>query len=74
MIDIVLANYGEMTGRQLSHLTHAEDPWQQARQGLAPTAPSTRVITTESMHEFYTALDADQAARTVSEVDWSELA
>ncbi len=40
-IDIVLAEYGRLTGRQLSLLTHAERPWQEARKGLE--AHATRV-------------------------------
>jgi uncharacterized phage-associated protein len=68
-IDAVLGSYGTLTGRQLSHLTHAEDPWREAREGLSPTARSTRVIETETMQQFYSALDADEDAKPVTELD-----
>jgi uncharacterized phage-associated protein len=68
-IDAVLGSYGKLTGRQLSHLTHAEDPWREAREGLSPTARSTRVIETETMQQFYSALDADEDAKPVTELD-----
>jgi uncharacterized phage-associated protein len=72
-IDVVLAGYGGLTGRALSHLTHAEDPWLEARGDLGPTDRSTATISPESMFEFYTALDADSNAQPVEEIDWDEL-
>ncbi len=49
----VLDAYIELTGPQLESLTHSEGPWKQARAGLAQDAPSTAVITHESMREFF---------------------
>jgi len=72
-IRMVLAGYGELSGRQLSLLTHNEDPWREAREGLTPTDLSTRHISTDAMHDFYAALDADEDAQHVSEVDWAAL-
>jgi uncharacterized phage-associated protein len=71
-IDLVLENYGELSGRQLSVLTHNESPWQDARAGLPATARSQRRITPEALHEFYSALDADQNASAVGELDWKD--
>jgi integrase len=68
-IDLVLNEYGDLTGRQLSALTHSERPWQEARTGLSPTDRSTRHINLEGMHDFYAALDADEDAPTVHELD-----
>jgi uncharacterized phage-associated protein len=70
-IDIVLRDYGRLTGRMLSHLTHQEAPWRQAREGLEPTAPSQREISAESMFDFYAALDADEDAQSLS--DWEDI-
>jgi uncharacterized phage-associated protein len=64
-VDAVLASYGKLSGRQLSHLTHAEAPWRDARGDLSPTDRSTRVISPESIQEFYTALDTDENAKPV---------
>ena len=69
-VDAVLASYGGLTGRQLSLLTHDEDPWRQTREGLEPTARSERHIKTTTMHAFYSALDADPAARPIRDLEW----
>lgn len=71
-IDLVLEGYGSLTGRQLSHLTHSELPWQSAREGLEPTQPGNREITTDSMLAYYQALDADPAVPTVETIDWTQ--
>jgi uncharacterized phage-associated protein len=70
-IDLVLDAYGSMTGRQLSHLTHSENPWLEAREGLEPTASCNREITLDSMQAYYEALDADGSVKAVDEIDWS---
>lgn len=70
-IDLVIKSYGPLSGRQLSALTHQEGPWKNARNGLDPSARSATVITAESMHEFYAALDVDDSATAVSDIDWS---
>jgi uncharacterized phage-associated protein len=72
-IDAVLGGYGRLSGRQLSLLTHAEAPWRAAREGLAPTARSTRRITPEAMQEFYAAIDADEDAQLVEDIDWAAI-
>lgn len=55
-VDAVLEAYGNLTPQQLSDLTHSERPWQEARQGLAPTDRSERLIDLDTMQEFYDAL------------------
>ncbi|HAT1764870.1 DUF4065 domain-containing protein [Legionella pneumophila serogroup 1] len=52
-IDIVLDYYGDKTSQWLSDLTHAEDPWKQARVGLSPTQRGNNEITLGSMVEYY---------------------
>jgi uncharacterized phage-associated protein len=51
----VLKAYGDFTGWQLERLTHSERPWQEARGGLPPDAPSHNIITHQSMKEYYRA-------------------
>lgn len=70
-VDAVLAGYGQMSGRELSHLTHSERPWQEARAGLGPTDRSNTEIDPDVMKDFYSALDADRDAPAVGEIDWS---
>lgn len=55
-IDVVLESYGDKTGMELSEITHSEDPWLKAREGLAPNDRGNRVITLDSMCEYYTDL------------------
>jgi uncharacterized phage-associated protein len=65
LIDLVLASYGSMSGEELSALTHVEQPWMEARQGLAPDADGHRPINVESMAKYYRAnrrLDGHTAA------------
>jgi uncharacterized phage-associated protein len=71
-IDAVLEDYGDLDGRKLSVLTHSEDPWRDAREGLAPTARSNEEITPEALQAYYSAVDADAGATPVDELDWDE--
>jgi uncharacterized phage-associated protein len=52
-IDTVLSFYAEMSGMELSELTHREAPWLDARGGLPMGARSQTEITTASMAEYY---------------------
>ncbi len=72
-IDRVLADYGKLSGRQLSLLTHQELPWREARKGLGTTDHGGREITPTSMQAHYQALDADENLPAVGDIDWSEL-
>lgn len=69
-VDIVLGSYGELDGRRLSHLTHAEAPWANARVGLHPTERSHNVITTEAMAEYYGSLDTAEEAVPIDDLPW----
>lgn len=52
-IDSVLASYGDKSSQWLSDLTHSEEPWKEARKGLAPGQASRREISHASMAEYY---------------------
>jgi uncharacterized phage-associated protein len=69
-VDAVLAAYGDLSGRQLSFLTHSESPWREARGDLNPTARSDAEISQSSMQAFYSALDTAENATPVAEIDW----
>jgi len=73
-IDRVLEAYGNLTGQQLVRLTHNEGPWLEARQGLTPTERSSAQISLESMSAFYLAIDADDSAVPIDQIDWESLA
>lgn len=55
-IDNVLLFYGDKTSQWLSDLTHAEEPWKNARAGLEPNERGNHVITISAMVEYYGSL------------------
>jgi len=55
-IDSVLDYYGGKSSQWLIQLTHLEDPWVLARKGLSQTERSDRVITLDSMANYYSSL------------------
>ena len=55
-IDIVIKDYGSMAGHELRALTHLEDPWNQAREGVPLMAHCENEITHEMMRLYYGAL------------------
>lgn len=57
-IDRVVDFYSKYNGQQLSDITHAERPWQIAREGLSPSQRGNSEITLESMVEYYGSLKA----------------
>lgn len=52
-IEVVVEHYGQKSAQYLSELTHQERPWKDARKGLEPGERGQRVITLESMAEYY---------------------
>ena len=57
-VDVILDAYGQFTAHQLSEMTHREDPWINAREGLTDGARSSRPITVGEMVEYYSARTA----------------
>lgn len=55
-INSVLDKYGMMTGDSLSHLTHIEDPWKNARRGHGQKEHSSTEITKEVLKKYYSTL------------------
>lgn len=55
-IKSVLDYYGDKTSQWLSDLTHKEEPWKNARQGLVPSERGSSEITHASMSEYYSSL------------------
>ena len=52
-IDTVLAHYGDKDAQWLSQLTHMENPWREARKGIPSGVGCNRIISKESMAEYY---------------------
>lgn len=73
-VDIVLNTYGHLDGRKLSHLTHSESPWADARRGLSPTARSNAEITKEALQMYYSTVDTAEDAVPVDELEWDDWA
>ena len=55
-IDSVLRFYGNKTSQWLSELTHNEQPWMEARAGLATLERGNQKITPAAMAEYYGSL------------------
>jgi len=55
-IEAVLKTYGDKSSHWLSELTHQEEPWKNARKGLAAGVRGNNTITHESMAEYYSNL------------------
>lgn len=58
-INKVLEAYGNKTAQWLSDLTHMEDPWMQAREGLSPGERGNEEIKISSLYEYYSSIDGD---------------
>ncbi len=61
LIRRVLGAYSGKSGRWLSDLTHREEPWHEARTGLAPDAVSRKVIPKDTMRDYYSKADSIEA-------------
>ena len=55
-IDAVLDAYGKFTGQQLSALSHQEDPWVEAREGLSQSESSGVPVSLDRMQQYYSAV------------------
>jgi uncharacterized phage-associated protein len=55
-VDAVLRDYGDRSATWLSELTHQEDPWREARSGIADGQRSNGVISHAAMAEYYSGL------------------
>lgn len=53
LIYSVLNRYGSLTSFELEMLTHSEQPWIEARQGIPPHERCTNIISKEEMKAFY---------------------
>lgn len=52
-VEAVLRHYGDRTSQWLSDLTHREDPWRNARRGLADGERGNVEITHGAMADYY---------------------
>ncbi len=59
-MNAVIDAYGQFSPHELSELTHAEDPWKEARKNMAPLDRGSNVITHESMQQYYQNLYYEQ--------------
>jgi len=55
-VDAVLDYYGDKSSQWLSDLTHNEDPWVEARAGLAPSQRGCNTINHASLAFYYQGL------------------
>jgi uncharacterized phage-associated protein len=55
-LKLILTAYGSFSATQLERLTHSEDPWRIARNGIPSDVSSNAVISHKSMKMYYKAL------------------
>jgi hypothetical protein len=53
LVDEIIDTYGRRSGGWLSELTHSEEPWRLARQGLPDSARSAAIIAPAVMKRYY---------------------
>lgn len=53
LLDKVFETYGSYDGDMLEKITHAEEPWREARKGCTSDAYSRNPISFESMKKYY---------------------
>ena len=58
-IDAVLDFYGDKQAQWLIELSHSEEPWQQARRGIDESERGSRIVSLESMANYYSSLEDD---------------
>lgn len=52
-LELVYKTYGHYSGDELESLTHKEKPWQEARQGYAPSEYCREAILESTMRDYY---------------------
>ena len=52
-INYILDNYAGYSGAELESMTHKEDPWLEARDGYAPMQSCNKIISEETMRNYY---------------------
>ena len=53
IVDFVVLSFGRMKAKQLEEFTHIEKPWLQARDGMDVDARSAKVISKDSIKEYF---------------------
>lgn len=53
LLESVWLTYGDKDGNELEALSHIEQPWRNARKGMAETDKSTAPISSSDMKKFY---------------------
>lgn len=53
LLDDIVEEYFSLSAYELERMTHAEDPWKNARVGLSMDEPSNNIIKKEWMKKYY---------------------
>ncbi|KAA6332379.1 hypothetical protein EZS27_019115 [termite gut metagenome] len=52
-LESMLIHYGTLSHDKLVFMTHLENPWNEAREGLNPIEPSDRELSLDTMYSYY---------------------
>lgn len=55
-INAVLEHYGDKSAQWLIELSHMEEPWKNAREGLSEVERSSRIVELDKIAEYYSSL------------------
>ena len=58
-VDAVLDYYGDKSAQWLIDLTHMEYPWKQSRKGLPPLERGSRVMSLDTIADYYSSLSVE---------------
>jgi uncharacterized phage-associated protein len=81
LVALVCLSYGHLSGDELSRLTHSEEPWLVARQGLGPCDYGNNPISDAALKDYFygkelagrTSADLAAGGLTVAPTEHSEL-
>ncbi|MFH0924857.1 MAG: type II toxin-antitoxin system antitoxin SocA domain-containing protein [bacterium] len=59
-VEAVVNYYGKYSSQWLSDLTHKEDPWKNARHNILDTQRGNKIISLQSMAEYYGSLPPEE--------------
>ncbi|MDZ5145147.1 Panacea domain-containing protein [Microbacterium testaceum] len=76
VVDSVIEHYGSRDAQELVELTHRDEPWLEARNGLGTDEPSQQQLRPGTMLDFYTskAISGSDAPQRVAHVHRSDRA
>jgi len=68
LLDSIVNNFGCYSGKVLEEMTHIESPWKDMRKGLRDDEPSNRVISKESIENYFSEIKNKHSMVNISDI------